>query len=128
MKLAGGPMIVIVSISCSTANTAARMPSHRGNRPSLAANRIGTATMMSAAERIGPHIMRIWVVGMEGEPRREPRRDEHLDEHDGRADCEHVARLVDTGQSRNGKQPSGEQDRERDTSDHRNTTTRIDSL
>src|ERR1700716_3168132 len=57
MKLFAGPMIVTVSINCSTAKTAARIPSHRGNWPSLAANRIGTATMMSATVRIGPHIV-----------------------------------------------------------------------
>jgi hypothetical protein len=49
-------MIVIVSINCSTANAAATIPSQRGNRPSLAASRIGTATMMSAMVSIGPHI------------------------------------------------------------------------
>src|ERR1700755_2126033 len=62
MKLAGGPMIVIVSINCSTANTAATIPSQRGNRPALAANRIGTATMMSATVRIGPNIATMSVI------------------------------------------------------------------
>nr|CRL78002.1 hypothetical protein CPGR_04479 [Mycolicibacterium malmesburyense] len=62
MKLPGGPMIVMVSMSCSTAKTAATMPSQRGKRPSLAANRIGAATMMSATVRMGPHIVTTSVI------------------------------------------------------------------
>ncbi|KKW62197.1 hypothetical protein A5633_02795 [Mycolicibacterium elephantis] len=56
MKLPGGPMIVIVSINCSTVNTAAAIPNHRGNRSSLAAKRIGAATMMLAMVSMGADI------------------------------------------------------------------------
>lgn len=56
MKLPGGPMIVIVSINCSTVNTAAAIPSQRGNRSSLAAQSIGTTTMMLATVSIGADI------------------------------------------------------------------------
>lgn len=59
MKLPGGPMIVMVSISCSTVNTAAVIPNHRGSRSSLAANRIGAATMMLAMVSIGADIARM---------------------------------------------------------------------
>ena len=62
MKLPGGPMIVIVSISCSTAKTAAMIPSQRGNWPALAANRIGTASMILVIVSIGPHMLTTSVI------------------------------------------------------------------